>query len=172
MDLAKKFRHVFDFPKEGIDFIDITTLLNNKDAFKEAIDKIAEEAEKADCDVIVGTEARGFILGAAAAYKMGVRFVPVRKKGKLPYKTISGTYDLEYGTDTLEMHIDAISENDNVVLVDDLIASGGTALCVADMIKELKGNLKKAVFLVELTELPGRALLQEKGIDVSTIVKI
>ena len=96
MELEKKFRHVLDFPKKGIDFIDITTVLNDKDAFKEAVDKIAAEASKSKCDVIVGSEARGFILGAAVAYKMGVRFVPVRKKGKLPYETISGTYDLEY----------------------------------------------------------------------------
>lgn len=172
MDLAKKFRHVLDFPKEGIDFIDITTVLNDKDAFREAVDKIAAEAGKGKCDVIVGSEARGFILGAAVAYKMGVRFVPVRKKGKLPYKTISGTYDLEYGTDTLEMHIDAIKENDNVVIVDDLLATGGTALCISDMIKELKGKIVSSVFLVELKDLPGRNALEEKGIEVLSVVKI
>ncbi len=172
MDLEKKFRHVLDFPKKGIDFIDITTVLNDKDAFKDAVEKLAEAASKSKCDVIVGSEARGFILGAAVAYKMGVRFVPVRKKGKLPYKTISGTYDLEYGTDTLEMHIDAIKENDNVVIVDDLLATGGTALCITDMIKELKGNIVSSVFLVELKDLPGRNALEKAGIDVLSVVKI
>ena len=172
MDLKSKFRHVADFPKKGIDFIDITTVLNDKEAFKEAIDRLSEETEKLGCEVVVGSEARGFILGAAVAYKLGLRFVPVRKKGKLPYKTISGSYDLEYGTDSLEMHIDAINEGDKVVLIDDLLATGGTMGCVCDMVKELGGNVMGSVFLVELEELPGRKVLEEKSINVTSIVKI
>ena len=172
MDLKSKFRHIADFPKEGIDFIDITTVLNDKDAFAQAIDSLSSEAEKFGCDVIVGTEARGFILGAAVAYKLGVRFVPVRKKGKLPYKTIVGTYELEYGTDSLEMHVDAINKGDKVVLIDDLLATGGTAACVADMVRELGGDLESAIFLVELLELPGEKALSEKGITVKSVVKI
>lgn len=172
MDLKSKFRHVADFPKEGIDFIDITTVLNDKEAFREAIDRLSEETEKLGCDVVIGSEARGFILGAAVAYKLGLRFVPVRKKGKLPYKTIRGTYDLEYGTDTLEMHIDAVNKGDKVALVDDLLATGGTISCVSDMVNELGGKIMGAVFLVELKELPGRKVLEEKGINVKSIVEI
>ncbi|MDO5479734.1 MAG: adenine phosphoribosyltransferase, partial [Clostridia bacterium] len=125
MDLKSKFRHVADFPKAGIDFIDITTVLNDKDAFREAIDQMASMIDVSSCDVLVASEARGFILGSALAYKLGVRFVPVRKPGKLPYKTVKGSYELEYGTDSLEMHTDAINKGDKAVLVDDLIATGG-----------------------------------------------
>ncbi|MBQ2942253.1 MAG: adenine phosphoribosyltransferase [Clostridia bacterium] len=172
MDLKSKFRHIADFPKEGIDFIDITTVLNDKDAFKEAIDSMASLIDLSRCDVVVASEARGFILGAALAYKLGVRFVPVRKPGKLPYKTIKGSYELEYGTDSLEMHVDAINKGDKVVLVDDLIATGGTMGCVADMVKEMGGTVDKAVFLVELEELPGRKIIEDKGIEVISVVKI
>lgn len=171
MNFESKLRHVYDFPKEGIDFIDITTLLNDAKAFKAAIDEIGKVVKESGANVVVGTEARGFILGAAAAYKEGLRFVPVRKKGKLPYKTISGSYDLEYGQDTLEMHIDALSEGDKAIIVDDLLATGGTVGCVVDMIKELKAEVTEAVFLVNLTELPGEKVLTEKGIKVNSIVK-
>ena len=172
MNLKEKFRHVLDFPKDGIDFIDITTVLNDAEAFKAAIDGIAEYIDVDNCDVIVGSEARGFILGAAVAYKLGKRFVPVRKPGKLPYKTIRGSYELEYGTDTLEMHIDAVNKGDKAVLVDDLLATGGTMGCVADMVRELGGTIEKAIFLVELSELPGRKKLEEKDLNVVSVVEM
>ncbi len=172
MDLTSKFRHVQDFPKEGIDFIDITTVLNDAEAFKEAIDRIAAEIDTDNCDVIIGSEARGFILGAAVAYKLGKRFVPVRKPGKLPYKTIRGSYELEYGSDTLEMHIDAVKAGDKAVLVDDLLATGGTMGCVADMTRDLGATVEKAVFLVELKELPGRKHLTDKGVIVTSVIEI
>lgn len=172
MDLKSKFRHVADFPKAGIDFIDITTVLNDKDAFREAIDQMASMIDVSSCDVLVASEARGFILGSALAYKLGVRFVPVRKPGKLPYKTVKGSYELEYGTDSLEMHTDAINKGDKAVLVDDLIATGGTMGCVADMVRDMGGTVEKAVFLVELEELPGRKCIEDKGIEVVSVVKI
>ena len=172
MDLKSKFRHVADFPKEGIDFIDITTVLNDSEAFREAIDLIAAEVDVDKCDVIIGSEARGFILGAAVAYKLGKRFVPVRKPGKLPYKTIKGSYALEYGEDSLEMHIDAVNKGDRAVLVDDLLATGGTMGCVYDMTKELGAVVEKAIFLVELKELPGRKYLTDKGIEVTAVVEM
>ncbi len=172
MDLKEKFRHVKDFPKEGIDFIDITTVLKDGEAFREAVDAISLKVKESGCNVVVGSEARGFILGAAVAYNLGIGFVPVRKKGKLPYKTIKGTYDLEYGTDTLEMHIDALEEGDKVAIVDDLIATGGTAGCIADMASELGAKVLEAVFLVELKELPGRKALEDKGLKVTSIVLI
>ena len=172
MELKSKFRHVADFPKEGIDFIDITTVLNDSEAFKEAIDALASKIDVNNCDVIVGSEARGFIFGSAVAYKLGLRFVPVRKPGKLPYKTIRGTYDLEYGTDSLEIHIDAINKGDKAVLVDDLLATGGTMGCVTDMVRELGGTVAKALFLVELNGLPGRKLLEEKNVLVESVVEI
>ncbi len=172
MDLKTKFRHVANFPKEGIDFIDITTVLNDKDAFREAIDMMASFIDASECDVLVASEARGFILGSALAYKLGVRFVPVRKPGKLPYKTVRGSYELEYGTDSLEMHVDAIKKGDKAILVDDLIATGGTMGCVADMVRDMGGTVKKAVFLVELEELPGRKIIEGKDIEVVSVVKI
>ena len=172
MELKSKFRHVADFPKKGIDFIDITTVLNDSEAYKEAIDSIAGEIDTDNCDVIIGSEARGFILGAAVAYKLGKRFVPVRKPGKLPYKTIKGSYELEYGEDSLEMHIDAVKKGDKAVLVDDLLATGGTMGCVVDMTRELGATVEKAIFLVELKELPGRKHLEDKDVKVVSIVEI
>lgn len=172
MDLKGKFRHVKDFPKEGIDFIDITTVLSDGKAFAEAIDALAEKAKMSGCNVIVGSESRGFIVGAPVAYKLGIGFVPVRKKGKLPYKTISGTYDLEYGTDTLEMHVDAVKQGDKALIVDDLIATGGTVGCISDMLEKLGAEVAGALFLVELKELDGRRKLEEKGIKVTSVVEI
>lgn len=172
MDLSKKFRHVKDFPKEGIDFIDITTVLADGEAFAYAIDALAKKVKATGCNVIVGSEARGFIVGAPVAYKLGIGFVPVRKKGKLPYDTISGSYALEYGTDTLQMHVDAVKKGDKVVILDDLIATGGTVECIADMVNELGAEVAEAVFLVELKGLGGREKLENKGIKVSCVVEI
>lgn len=166
MELKDYIRNIKDYPKEGILFRDITTLLKDKDAFKLAIDKMAEQVKDKKIDLIVGAESRGFLIGSALAYKMGCGFIPVRKKGKLPYKTISEEYALEYGTDTLFMHEDAIKKGDNVLVVDDLIATGGTALAMIKMVEKLGGNVIGSSFLIELEELNGRKEIEKYPINV------
>ena len=150
MDLKKYIRNIQDYPKEGILFRDITTLLKDKDAFKFAIDSMAKQVEDKKIDYIVGAESRGFLIGSALAYRLNCGFVPVRKKGKLPCKTISEEYALEYGTDSLYMHEDAINKGANVLIVDDLIATGGTALAMMKMVERLGGNIVGSSFLIEL----------------------
>jgi adenine phosphoribosyltransferase len=170
MDLKEKLRHVMDFPKEGIDFIDITTVLQDAEAFKKALDEMKERLLSfGDFDLIVGSEARGFIFGAPLAYVIGKGFVPIRKKGKLPYKTISIEYELEYGTDILEIHEDAITPGQKVVIVDDLLATGGTSRCNVELVKMLKGEVVGILYFVELTYLNGRKKLE--GIKIDSIVK-
>lgn len=166
MELKDYIRNIKDYPKEGILFRDITTLLKDKDAFKLAIDKMAEQVKDKKVDLIVGAESRGFLIGSALAYKMNCGFIPVRKKGKLPYKTISEEYALEYGTDTLFMHEDAIKKGDNVLVVDDLIATGGTALAMIKMVEKLGGNVIGSSFLIELEELNGRKEIEKYPINV------
>lgn len=166
MELKDYIRSIQDYPKEGILFRDITTLLKDKDAFKLAIDKMAEQVKDKKVDLIVGAESRGFLIGSALAYKMNCGFIPVRKKGKLPYKTISEEYDLEYGTDTLYMHEDAIKKGDNVLVVDDLIATGGTALAMIKMVEKLGGNVIGSSFLIELEELNGRKEIEKYPINI------
>lgn len=166
MELKDYIRSIQDYPKEGILFRDITTLLKDKDAFKLAIDKMAEQVKDKKVDLIVGAESRGFLIGSALAYKMNCGFIPVRKKGKLPYKTISEEYALEYGTDTLFMHEDAIKKGDNVLVVDDLIATGGTALAMIKMVEKLGGNVIGSSFLIELEELNGRKEIEKYPINV------
>ncbi|MEI0530186.1 adenine phosphoribosyltransferase [Brachyspira pilosicoli] len=156
MDLKNYIRNIQDYPKEGILFRDITTLLKDKDAFKFAIDSMAKQVEDKKIDYIVGAESRGFLIGSALAYRLNCGFVPVRKKGKLPCKTISEEYALEYGTDALYMHEDAINKGANVLIVDDLIATGGTALAMMKMVERLGGNIVGSSFLIELKELNGR----------------
>ena len=168
-DLKKCIRDVPNFPKEGIIFKDITTLLKNPVAFKKAIDLLAKEFRKQKVDYIVGVEARGFIFGAALAYKMNVGFVPVRKKGKLPYKTRSISYQLEYGTDTLEIHEDALSPKSRVLIVDDLLATGGTIRAVSDLIRAQKAVIAGVAFLVELSFLEGKNKL--KDLPIYSILK-
>ncbi|MDP8212765.1 MAG: adenine phosphoribosyltransferase [Candidatus Zapsychrus exili] len=168
-ELKEYIRDIPDFPKEGIIFKDITTLLKDKVAFKKSVDLLAKKFKKENIDLIVGVEARGFIFGAALAYKLGVGFVPVRKKGKLPYKTKGITYDLEYGTDTLEIHEDAIDENSRVLIVDDLLATGGTIKAVSDLIKEQKANIVGIAFVVELRFLKGKDRL--KDFDIYSVIK-
>jgi len=168
-ELKKYIRNIPDFPKKGILFRDITTLLNNKIAFKKAIDVLAGEFKDKKIDCIVAIESRGFIFGGALSYKLGTAFVPVRKKGKLPYKTISATYDLEYGTDTLEIHEDAFKPGANILILDDLLATGGTAKAVASLVEELKGKIIGICFLIELAALKGREKL--KGYPVTSIIK-
>lgn len=161
MDLKKHIRSIPDFPKQGILFRDITTLLKNKSAFKSALEAIVKKYRNKKIDTVVAVEARGFILGGAIANKLSAGFVPVRKKGKLPYKTKSVTYDLEYGTDTLEIHQDAINPGDKILIVDDLLATGGTVKAVTNLVKQAKGRITGIAFLIELSDLKGREKLKD-----------
>ena len=160
-ELKNLIRDVPDFPKQGIIFKDITTLLENKEAFKKAIDLLASKFKKKNIEKVVSIESRGFIFGAALAYKLKAGFIPVRKKGKLPYKTKSVTYELEYGTDTLEIHEDAIKPNTRVLLVDDLLATGGTMKAVVDLLKSQQATIIGIVFLIELRFLKGKEKLKD-----------
>lgn len=169
MDLKSKIRVIEGFPKEGISFKDITTLVNDKEAYKYTIDSLAEYIKDKNVDVVVGPEARGFIFGAPLAYKVGASFVPVRKKGKLPCETVEVEYDLEYGKDSLEIHKDAIKKGQKVVIVDDLLATGGTIEAVAKLIEKLGAELVGAEFVIELTDLNGRDKL--KNYDVMSLVQ-
>lgn len=161
MDLKSKFRHVKDFPEKGIDFIDITTVLGDKDAFKEAMDQLIDASKKFEFDVVVAPESRGFILGTPIAYKLGAAFVPIRKEGKLPYDTIKYNYDLEYGSNTLEIHIDAVKPGQKVLVVDDLLATGGTTLSNIKLVEKLGGQVVGIIYLVELSYLKGRDKLSK-----------
>jgi adenine phosphoribosyltransferase len=161
MDVLKaKIRHVPDFPKAGILFYDVTTLLRDAEGFKIAIDSLANPFATRGIDLVVGVESRGFILGAAVADRIGAGFVPVRKVGKLPSTTVRVTYDLEYGSDSLEMHHDAVESGQRVLIVDDLLATGGTARATVDLVKQLGGKVEGVAFLIELVELNGRSRLQ------------
>ena len=169
MDALKtKIRHVPDFPKPGILFYDVTTLLRDPAGFKLAIDALATPHIGKGIDLIVGIESRGFILGAAVADRLGAGFVPVRKVGKLPSKTIRVTYDLEYGSDSLEMHDDATGAGQRVLIVDDLLATGGTARATVDLVKQGGGTVAGVSVLIELVELGGRAKLG--GETVTTVL--
>jgi adenine phosphoribosyltransferase len=169
MDLDKYIRVIEDYPKEGISFKDVTTLLKDKDAFHYAIKAIADNIRKLDVDLVVGPEARGFLFGTPVAYELGVGFVPVRKPGKLPAETVRYEYELEYGTDVLEVHKDAIAKGCRVAIVDDLLATGGTTLATVKLIESLGGQVVHIGFLIELTFLNGRKRLE--GYDVSTLIK-
>jgi len=161
IELKKYIRDIPDFPKTGILFRDITTLLKDKRAFKSAVESLANKYKGKRIDKVVAVEARGFILGGAVAHKLGAGFVPVRKPKKLPWKTNSVTYALEYGTDTLEMHHDAIEPGERVLIVDDLLATGGTAKAVIDLAQQLKAKIIGIVFLIELTDLKGKDKLKD-----------
>jgi adenine phosphoribosyltransferase len=154
-ELKKLIRDVEDFPKKGIIFKDITTLLNDKNGFKKVIDLFYERYKDKKIDYVIGAESRGFIFGTPLAYKLNAGFIPIRKKGKLPYKTHSISYDLEYGQDTLEIHEDAAIKNSNVLLIDDLLATGGTAKAMIDLTKKLNVNIIEISFLIELKFLEG-----------------
>ncbi len=164
MDFKEHIRVINDFPKEGISYKDITTLLRNGEAFRAAIDALVEKIKPWQPEVIVGPEARGFLLGAPLAYALGIGFVPVRKPGKLPGKTISETYALEYGFDTLAVHADAIFPGTRVVVVDDLLATGGTMLATANLMEKIGANMLGMGFLIELTFLNGREKLADYSI--------
>lgn len=161
IDLAKSIRSIPDFPKPGILFRDITTLLQDKKAFKKAVDALAKKFSKEKIDYVAGVEARGFIFGGALATKLNVGFIPVRKKGKLPWKTKGVTYNLEYGTDTLEIHADALKPKDSVLIADDLLATGGTVRAVADLIEAQGAKISGCAFVIELVDLKGRDKLKK-----------
>jgi adenine phosphoribosyltransferase len=169
LDLAPLIRDVPDFPKKGILFKDITTLLKDAHAFKQSIDQLTEAVWKYQPDVVIGMESRGFIFAAPIAYQLDAGFVPVRKLGKLPGEVISTEYDLEYGTNTLELHSDAISAGQKVLVVDDLLATGGTVSATIELVERLKGKVVAVAFLVELTALNGRARLQ--NYDIVSLIK-
>ena len=168
-DLKKLIREVPDFPKPGINFYDITTLLKHPEGLRKTVDALAAQYEGAKIDTVVGIEARGFIFAPALAYHLGAGFVPVRKPKKLPAETVSISYDLEYGQDTLEIHRDAVAEGNRVIIADDLLATGGTAKAVCQLIEDLGGKIEGLVFVVELEFLPGRKKLE--GYDVRSLIK-
>lgn len=170
MDLAKQLRHIPNFPKNGIDFIDITTVLKDADAYKNTIDQMAELVRPIDFDLVIGSEARGFLIGGPLAYATGRGFAPVRKKGKLPSRTVTAEYTLEYGTDVLEMHVDAVEPGMRVLVVDDLLATGGTALANCQLVEKLGGIVASVVFFIEIEDLGGRQKLQ--NYPVLSLIKI
>lgn len=169
MDLASKIRDIPDFPKEGIIFRDITPLLQDAESLRYAVDQMAEFGVGKKIDVVVGAEARGFILGAVLAYTLGAGFVPARKPGKLPFLTVAAEYDLEYGTDSLEVHNDAIAPGTRVLVHDDLLATGGTARAKCDLVEKLGGEVVGITFIVELSFLKGREKLKEY--DIFSLIK-
>ena len=168
-DLKQYIRSIPDFPRRGILFRDITTLLNKKERFTEVIDVLSERYSDKEIDAVVAIESRGFIFGGALAYKLGAAMVPVRKKGKLPYRTLSTTYSLEYGEDTLQVHEDAFQPGARVLLIDDLLATGGTMGAAVDLVKKLKGEIIEIAFIIELSDLKGRARL--KGFPIYSMVQ-
>lgn len=169
MDYQSYIRDIPDFPQPGILFRDITPLLGNGKAYQSAVNALADAAKKWDAQVIVGPEARGYVVGAPLAVALGLGFVPVRKKGKLPADTVSVSYDLEYGRDVLEIHRDAISEGQRVVVADDLLATGGTMTATIDLVRKLGGHVVGCAFLIELLPLEGRKRLS--GVPVHTLVQ-
>jgi adenine phosphoribosyltransferase len=168
VDLKTLVRDIPDWPKEGIIFKDITPLLGDAEGFKAAIDSIADRYKNEKIDIVLGAESRGFIFASALAYAMGCGFVPARKPGKLPYKTTSAEYELEYGVDSLEVHIDSIEKGERVLIVDDVIATGGTAAAKVKMVEELGGEVVGLAFLIELSFLNGKDKLN--GREVYSVI--
>ncbi|MBW2975480.1 adenine phosphoribosyltransferase [Candidatus Woesearchaeota archaeon] len=169
MDLKSKIRTVPHWPIEGVMFRDITTLLQDGEAFRQACDEMYGRYKDEKIDVVVGLEARGFIFGSVLAYKLGVGFVPIRKKGKLPSETTSHTYQKEYGPDTIEIHTDAIRKGDKVLVVDDLIATGGTCAAATALIEKLGGEIVECAFVIDLPDLKGKDKL--KGYKIFTMME-
>ena len=169
-DIRRYIRSIPDYPKPGIIFRDITTLLASAHGLRAAVDELIWPFLGEDIDYVIGIEARGFILGGAVAHELGKGFVPIRKKGKLPWKVIGRDYELEYGVDRIEVHADAIGEGDRVLLVDDLIATGGTADAAIELIRESGAELIAAAFVIDLPDLGGADRLREKGVKVHTLV--
>lgn len=168
MNFKDIIRVVPDFPQPGISFKDITTLLKDGQQYREAIDALKEMVAHLKIDVIAGPEARGFVVGAPLAYALGVGFVPIRKSGKLPYETVEAAYDLEYGKDKLAVHTDSVLPGQNVLIADDLLATGGTISTAVNLIRQLGGNVVGAAFLIELEQLEGRKKLP--GIEVVSLL--
>jgi adenine phosphoribosyltransferase len=164
MDLKKHIRHVPDFPKAGILFYDITTLLRDRQGFRTTIDVLSTPYLGQPIDVVVGIESRGFILGGAVAERIGAGFIPIRKPGKLPSKALKEIYDLEYGKDALEIHHDAVEKGQRVLIVDDVLATGGTAAAATQLVKKLGGELHGLAFLIELIGLNGRSRLNSENV--------
>lgn len=169
VDLKRYIRDIPDFPKEGIVFKDITPLLKDPIALRTAVDQISDRYKDVNVDIVVSIESRGFTLGSCVAYKLGAGLVLVRKKGKLPYKTYSVSYELEYGTDTLEVHQDAIQPGQKVIIVDDLLATGGTISAVIELVERMQGDILGIEFLIELKFLNGRSRI--KGYNVSSLIE-
>ena len=170
-DLKGSIRTIPDYPKPGIMFRDITTLLGNGAAFSAAVDMLVDHHKGTPFNRVAGIEARGFILGGAVAHRLGLGFVPVRKKGKLPWTTVSHEYDLEYGTDCVEVHEDCVEPDDHVLLVDDLLATGGTAEAAIKLIEKVGGKVTACSFIVDLPELGGRERLEALGKPVLTLIE-
>ncbi len=168
MDLKQYVSEVEDWPKKGVSFKDITTIMDNGPAYKYATDQIVNYAERKDVDIVVGPEARGFIIGCPVAYSMGIGFAPVRKKGKLPREVLEYEYELEYGTNTLTMHKDAIKPGQRVLITDDLLATGGTILATIKLVEALGGIVVGIAFLIELEYLNGKELLE--GYDSISLI--
>jgi adenine phosphoribosyltransferase len=170
MDFKTVIRTIPDYPKPGIMFRDITTLLGNPGAFRAAVDALVQPHCGKKIDAVAGLEARGFILGGAVAHQLGVAFIPVRKKGKLPFSVIGEDYELEYGTDRIEIHTDAITPGDNVLLVDDLIATGGTAMAGINLLERAGAKVIGCSFVIDLPELGGADKLRARGMTVFSLV--
>lgn len=169
MDLSKIIRDIPDFPQEGVLFRDITPVLQNAEALKEAVNQFCQQLADVEFDYVLGPESRGFIFGVPVAYAMGKGFIPVRKPGKLPCKVIAKKYDLEYGSNTLEMHADALKPGDKVVVVDDLIATGGTTKAICELVEEAGAEIVSLNFFIELKALNGRELL--KNYPIQSIIQ-
>jgi adenine phosphoribosyltransferase len=171
MDIAKLVRSIPNYPKPGVIFRDITTLLQHPAGFRHVIDELVQPFAGAGITRVAGIEARGFILGGAVAHQLSVGFIAIRKKGKLPWQTLSVEYDLEYGTDEVEMHLDSLARDDRVLVVDDLIATGGTACAAIRLIREAGGIVAGASFVIDLPELGGRKMLEQMDVPVRTLIE-
>ena len=168
--LRASIRTIQDYPKPGICFRDISTLLGNPRAFRRAVDELVQPYAGVGISKVAGIEARGFILGGAMAHQLSCGFVPIRKKGKLPHKTVSISYALEYGTDEMEMHVDAVAKGERVLLVDDLIATGGTAAAAVQLLQQLGAEVVAACFVIDLPDIGGRAKIEALGVPVRTLL--
>ena len=173
MTLKSMIRSIPDYPEKGVMFRDITTLIKDPAGFRTAIDCFSQRYVKefTDFDIIAGIESRGFIIGGALAYTLGKGFIPIRKKGKLPAEVISHEYELEYGTDTIEIHKDAVNKGDRVLVVDDLCATGGTAMAAVTLIEKLGGIISEVAFIIDLPDLQGSQKIKDKGYRVHTLVE-
>jgi adenine phosphoribosyltransferase len=169
-DLKASIRTIPDYPKPGILFRDITTLLGDARAFRQAVDELVQPWAGSKIDKVAGIEARGFILGGAVAHQVSAGFIPIRKKGKLPHKRVSIAYSLEYGLDTMEMHEDAVTKGDRVILVDDLIATGGTAVGAVTLLRQMGAEIMAACFVIDLPDLGGADKIRELGVPVRTLL--